>query len=217
VVGGVSNYTCATDPVSTSAEIYDPATGQWSPTGSIQVPRSSPAIALLADGKVLVAGGGNRCSRMWNTAELYDPATGEWTLTDPMNAARQSAAAVRLTDGRVLVAGGIGASPFASLATAELYDPESGTWAATGSMWNRRYWTFEDMAALDNFLSLLPDGRVFTAGGVDRCGALFCARNILNTAELYDPATGDILVTIGVLGPDTSIRSRETYRLSTNR
>src|ERR1051325_4512843 len=190
VVGGVSNYTCATDPVSTSAEIYDPATGQWSPTGSMQVPRSSPAIALLADGKVLVAGGGNRCSRMWNTAELYDPATGEWTLTDPMNAARQSAAAVRLTDGRVLVAGGIGASPFASLATAELYDPESGTWAATGSMWNRRYWTFEDMAALDNFLSLLPDGRVFTAGGVDRCGALFCARNILNTAELYDPATG---------------------------
>src|SRR5207248_3385862 len=52
------------------------------------------------------------------------------------------------------------------------------------------YWTFADMASLDNFLSLLPDGRVFTAGGVDRCGALFCARNILNAAELYDPASG---------------------------
>ncbi len=190
VVGGVSNYTCAAEPVGTSAEIYDPATGLWSPTGSMQVARSSAAIALLADGKVLVAGGGNRCSRVWNTAELYDPATGEWTLTDGMSAARQSAAAVRLTDGRVLVAGGIGASPFASLATAELYDPANGTWAATGSMRNRRYWTFEDMAALDNFLSLLPDGRVFTAGGVDRCGALFCARNILNAAELYDPASG---------------------------
>ncbi|TMA97303.1 MAG: PKD domain-containing protein, partial [Deltaproteobacteria bacterium] len=190
VVGGVSNYTCAAEPVGTSAEIYDPATGLWSPTGSMQVARSSAAIALLADGNVLVAGGGNRCSRVWNSAELYDPATGEWTLTDGMSAARQSAAAVRLTDGRVLVAGGIGASPFASLATAELYDPANGTWAATGSMRNRRYWTFEDMAALDNFLSLLPDGRVFTAGGVDRCGALFCARNILNAAELYDPASG---------------------------
>src|SRR5207247_1568250 len=110
---------------------------------------------------------------------------------------RQSAAAVRLTDGRVLVAGGIGASPFASLATAELYDPANGTWAATGSMRNRRYWTFEDMAALDNFLSLLPDGRVFTAGGVDRAGGR--SPTGLSAAEIY--ALNTTLARVAVAGP----------------
>ncbi len=191
VVGGTSAITCTAPPVGTSAEIYNPATGNWSATGSMQVARNSPAIALLANGKVLVAGGGNRCGGVWNSAELYDPATGQWALTGSMSGARQSAAAVRLADGRVLVAGGIGGNPYASLRTAELYDPATGTWGVTGAMADPRFWTHEDMAALDNFLALLPDGRVLTAGGVNRCDAFGgCSVAFLNTAELYNPATG---------------------------
>ena len=41
-----------------SAEIWDPATGSFSPTGSLRVGRSMHAAALLLDGRVLVIGNG---------------------------------------------------------------------------------------------------------------------------------------------------------------
>jgi hypothetical protein len=40
-----------------SAEVYDPATGVWSPTGSMSVARATHLSVTLADGRVLVAGG----------------------------------------------------------------------------------------------------------------------------------------------------------------
>ncbi len=55
-----------------SAELYDPASGLWTPTGSLATGRYAHTATLLANGKVLVAGGYG--SNYLSSAELYEPA-----------------------------------------------------------------------------------------------------------------------------------------------
>jgi hypothetical protein len=92
-----------------SAEIYDPATGSFSPTGAMAEQREGPAAAPLPDGRVLVAGGtfhDGVTNHYLQSAELYDPSTGSFTAAGAMTSQRYAAGAAPLPDGRVLVAGG---------------------------------------------------------------------------------------------------------------
>src|SRR5258705_481407 len=67
------------DPVLASAEICDPATGEWTPAGSMGQPRQVHTATLLASGKVLVAGGVSFFGGLFPTsAEIYDPSMGKW-------------------------------------------------------------------------------------------------------------------------------------------
>ena len=114
-----------------SAELYDPATGTWSATGSHGLARADHTATLLPNGKVLVAGG---------DAAVLAPRHGggvrpghghlEHHRLHGYRALRHTA--TLLPNGKVLVAGGSAAD--SSLASAELYDPATGTWSATGSM-----------------------------------------------------------------------------------
>ena len=142
-----------------TAEIYDPATGDWTPTGRMKIPRSFFSATRLADGRILVAGGLTvPNSTRTATAEIFDPTTGTWTLTGSMTVARGGLGMAResllLANGNVLVAGDAVGDRSAS---AELYDPASGTWRSVAVMSVDR----RDFAAVE-----LADGRVLIAGGV---------------------------------------------------
>src|SRR5881296_1472368 len=189
VIGGAAFNNCTDASVGGTAEIFDPASGTWTLTAALNESRSSPAAVVLQDGRVLVAGGGDRCGHMRSSTELFDPTSGTWTPTGTLSVGRQAPAGALLPDGRVLLAGGTSEYPFPSLASAELYDPATGTWSPTGSMADQRIWTSEDASAA-GFLVVLADGKVLTAGGVSRPNNFGANDLYLKSAELYDPATG---------------------------
>lgn len=173
VAGG---YTTATSRTST-AELYDPVSKTWTPTGSMTIPRDDATATLLSNGKVLVAGGVDAGGDRISSAELYDPAAGTWTATGSMAAAHAYASAALLNNGKVLVAAGEAGPPNQDPgATAELYDPSSGTWTSTDSMATGR----EDAPAI-----VLGNGDVLVAGGgYDSFG------DVTATSELYHPGSG---------------------------
>lgn len=56
----------------TTAQIYDPKAGTFAPTAPMTVARSGPAVALLQDGRILVAGGDGQHAYL-SSAELFVP------------------------------------------------------------------------------------------------------------------------------------------------
>lgn len=162
----------------TSAELYDPASGAWSTTGSMAQGRQDQTATLLGTGRVLVTGGFSLLDLPLGSAEAYDPATGAFFPTGPLAEPRGSHTATLLADGRVLVAGGLGGvegEPSHPLTSAELYDPATGTWTRAGDMAVARY---------AHTATLLPGGDVLVVGGLGAQPAY------LQSAEIFNPATG---------------------------
>ncbi len=150
--------------------------------------RMAATATLLQNGDVLITGGVNVGSSASDSAELYDPTASRFIATGKMTSTRSYHTATLLRDGKVLIAGGLSRAG-APLDVAELYDPATGKFIATaGKMTAHRYM---------HTATLLQDGRVLITGGVSTPSGISSAVNatpvkmyVLDTAELYDPATG---------------------------
>ena len=155
-----------------SAELYDPDTGRFQPTGDMSIGRVGQIAILLRSGKVLIAGG-------WighgptDSAELYEPATGKFAvLPSKMTGKRGSPSATLLPDGDVLIAGGGDHDSPGGIASAEVFRTATLKFESVGPMHFPR---------VAHTATILRDGRVLIVGGRgDELNAI---------AEIYDPQT----------------------------
>jgi len=155
VAGGETNSaeTDATAALS-SAAIFDPATDEWQVVGDMLQPRAGHTSTLLADGRVLVAGGAGNAPAT-ASAEIFDPATGSWSPTGfDLQSTRTGHTATLRPDGRIAVIGGRDASGH-PLNSTEWFDPASGSTAGPALAAGRAGHT----------ATLLPDGRLLVTGG----------------------------------------------------
>jgi len=184
LIAGGASATSSLGSTLRSAELYDPATGKFTPTGAMKATRARHSATLLASGplagNVLIAGGSSdESGGDVATAELYDPTTGQFSSTGSMGTPRENHSATFLSSsvvsgalaGNVLVAGGSDVS--AASDSAEVFNPQTATFSPGGTMTAAR--TLQSAV-------LLASGKVLIAGGQSS------DTEFLQSAELFDPA-----------------------------
>lgn len=188
VMGGISGWAEDGSAESlSSAELYDPVSGTWRATAPMGTPRSLITPVLLADGRVLVAGGATGFARMIEcgqpqtdvlltaAAELFDPATETWTPAAPLPGA-QFCVGVRLPGGQALCANGWWETLSCTHGPeAVLWDPSTEVWSSAG----------EVPESASGHAVVLAGGEVLVVGMASP-GAV-APRSV----ALRDPATGD--------------------------
>ncbi len=179
VYGGVASSILA------SAELWDAATGTFSPSSPMVSPQAFFPEAAEVDFNYSIVGGtveGSMASRTEQSFTVYDLKFG---ISGALNAPRSGHTLTALADKlSLLVTGGTTANLVLNLA--ELRN-ESG-WTVVPSVMTS--------ARVSHTATLLPDGRVFIAGGQDNL------ENSLSSTEFFDPATGGFSV-----GPSMPARS----------
>src|ERR1700691_2554896 len=147
-------------------------------------PARKHRAAIPVAGDVLIAGGVDDANQSIAAAEFFDPSSGQFVATGSAASSRAGASAAPLSPTQVLFAGGFsGIATIKNfsldlegkvLSSAESFDETTGTFSPAGTMATPR---------MGFTATALNHGKVLIAGGVDD------RDDVLETAELYDPAT----------------------------
>lgn len=188
--------------ISNTSDIFDPSTGQFSPTaGSMSTERAAASATLLGDGTVLLAGGAANFGQIGAIAgaEIYNPATKTFTSLGAAGALKVPRAlhsATLLPDGTVLIAGGQSGAysmpapnefTFAqgkALDSAEIFDPLQQTFTCLGGSACPKVMVNARMA---HGATMLGNNKVLLSGGLGGVKATQ-SQKALNSAELFDPS-----------------------------
>lgn len=166
-----------------TAEVYNPSTGTWSGAGRlVNGGRTNHTATLLANGQVVVAGGGS-VGLVPPRVEVYDPVSNAWSDAGRLLTARAGHIASLLPSGEILIAGGLNDRGQA-IASTELFDPATGASAAVGAL---------STARAEAAVTVLATGQVLATGGYNPT-----TERVLAATDYYDPAkstwipTGDL-------------------------
>jgi hypothetical protein len=156
---------------SATAELYNPATNEWTATTSMPKGRVGQTATLLPNCKVLIAGDGPN-------ALLYDYATGKFSETGKEETPTQRSyqTATLLANGKVLIAGGVDKRNV-PVATASVYDPATGTFTPTANAMSA--------PRSQGFAARLADGQVIVGGGLTDSRRT----TTTDTVDIYNPKT----------------------------
>ena len=150
----------------TEAEIFDPATRNFSVSGNLSVPRAGHSATRLPDGRVLIAGGRGDTGAL-NSTEIFDPSSGVFSRGPNLISARSGHSATTVSGGRIVLAGG-------DTDSIEVYDSSSNSFSVVGLMSSAR--AFHGAA-------LLNDGRILFAGGTAPDGSDVVSGEILDLSS----------------------------------
>lgn len=223
-IGGINLETSMYSPdPSDIVEIFDPHTGLWERKAAMPNPFAELSLAILPDGRALVVGHPEDPYDEPDSTWVYDPDEDVWEpfvlIQDPdlaeyPEATQRPGPAILLPDGKLLVTGATELESLYSSSPewcdadlpeqADLLIPDpcrttstvhglaSGTFAFTGPVSHAR---------TGHTLTLLQDGRVLAAGGIDpgHPYEYSTEQNLIAMTEIYDPATD-----IWTKGPDLS-------------
>ncbi len=163
---------------------YFDSHGPWFGAGNLNYGRAWHTATTLADETVLAVGGISSLNGSPSFgAELFDPNRNLWFTTPNMHTARALHTATKLPDETVLVVGGFYNINFEdntgdSLSVTDLYQPKLSNGFDPNGIWTRTNNLIEPRG--DHTATLLPDGTVLVAGGID-----FSGPTILDSAERF--------------------------------
>lgn len=173
----------------TAVDIYDPATDEFHAAASLNEGRSLHAQLTLKDGRVLVVGGAQTSS------EIYDPQKDTWTLlADKLPTTLKDMKAFELADGQIFIAGGQDTNQGTTTDATWYLDPNTGKLTPGPSMEGFNYSPKGPQVGVSDYsaFDVFPEGHrwhgrfLFFAGGehdpIDGPDVEY------NSASIYDAA-----------------------------